>query len=120
MPPDMRLASLQMGQRLWIMSRAWDWAASVHEQLDGLTQRNDLHHAVAFGLLVSETTSSQVRAIATYLYNAARNIVQAAVRLIPLDEATGMRVLSDVQERIAQLAARCADKEAADIGAVRL
>ena len=83
MPPDMQLASLQMGQRLWIMSRGWDWAASVHEQLDGLAQGNDLHHAVAFGLLVSETTSSQVRAIATYLYNAARNIVQAAVRIDP-------------------------------------
>jgi urease accessory protein len=115
-PAEMRMASLQMGQRLWVMSRGWNWAGSVHEQLDGMAEHNDLHHAVAFGLLVSETTSSQVRAIATYLYNTAKNIVLAAVRTIPLQEETGMRVLSDVQARIAQLAARCADKEAADIG----
>ena len=70
---------------------------------------------MAFGLLVSETTSSQVRAIATYLYNTAKNIVLAAVHAIPLEESAGMQVLSGVQPRIAELAARCADKEASDI-----
>jgi urease accessory protein len=116
MPEEMRLASLQMGERLWVMSRGWNWAASVHDQLDELARRNDLHHAVAFGILVSETTSNQVRAIATYLYNTAKNIVLAAVHGIPLAESEGMRVLSDVQPRIAELAAACADKEPADIG----
>jgi urease accessory protein UreF len=115
----MQLASLQMGQRLWVMSRGWDWAGGVHQQLDGMAQRNDLHHAVAFGLLVSETTSSQVRAIATYLYNTAKNIVLAAVHAIPLEESAGLQVLSGVQGRIAELAAQCADKQTVDI-AVRV
>jgi urease accessory protein UreF len=70
---------------------------------------------VAFGLLVSETTSSQLRAIATYLYNAAKNMVLGAAREIPLEETTGMRVLSSMQSRIAELAAKYADKDTGDI-----
>src|SRR4051812_36276230 len=71
LPMPMRLASLQMGQRLWGVSRGWEWAASVHQQFDDLAIHTDLHHAVAFGTLVSETTSNQIRAIATYLFNTA-------------------------------------------------
>ncbi len=114
-PLEMRLASVQMGHRLWAVSRTWSWAQSVHEQFDDLAMHTDLHHAVAFGALVSETTSSQIRAIATYLFNTAKTIVLAAVRTIPLDEAAGQRVLSSVQPTIAQLAAAYADKGPGDI-----
>ena len=34
-PVSMRLASLQMGQHLWGISRGWQWAAGMHQQLDG-------------------------------------------------------------------------------------
>ena len=116
-PVEMRLASLQMGQRLWGLSRGWQWASGVHEQLDPLAQRSELHHAVAFGALVSETTSSQIRAIASYLLNTARSLILAAVHAIPLDEMTGQRVLSSVQPTITELASACVDKEAEDIAA---
>lgn len=115
LPEPLRLASLDAGQRLWDLSRRWDWARAVHEQLDDFAHRHDLHHAVAFGALVSETTAQQVRAIAGYLWNVARGIVEAGVRLIPLPEEDGQHVLSDVQPTIAQLAARCVDKHADDI-----
>jgi len=115
-PMEMRLASVQMGQRLWAVSRTWGWAEPIHAQLDELAVRTDLHHAVAFGALVSETTSSQVRAIATYLFNTAKSIIMAAVSAIPLDETSGQHVLSDVQPTIAQLAAMYADKGMGDIG----
>lgn len=118
MPATMRLASLQMGQRLWGLSRGWEWACGVHQQFDRLAERTDLHHAVAFGALVSETTSSQLRAIATYLFNTARGIVLAAVRAIPLDEIVGQRVLADVQPTIAELAAACVDRGPEEIVAL--
>jgi urease accessory protein UreF len=111
----MRMASLHMGQRLWGISRDWDWAAGIHQQLDGIAGKTELHHAVAFGTLVSETTSSQIRAIATYLFNAARGIILSAINAIPLDELTGQQVLASVQPAITQLAAACADKSPADI-----
>lgn len=114
-PEEKRRASVQMGQRLWGLSRGWQWAASMHEQLDGVLQSNELHHAVAFGTLVSETTSSQTRAIATYLLNVARNLVMAAVRAIPLDEMEGQRILARVQPRISELAVRCVDKQVENI-----
>jgi urease accessory protein UreF len=125
-PATLRLASLHMGQRLWGLSRAWDWAAAIHQQLDPLAQKTDLHHAVAFGALVSETTSNQVRAIATYLFNIARGIVTAAVHAASeappprLDEAAGQRVLSDMQPTITQLAAACADRQPTDILAINM
>jgi urease accessory protein len=118
LPVEMRLASVQMGQRLWALSRAWPWADSIHTQLDDFAGHTDLHHAVAFGALVSETTSSQIRAIATYLFNTAKTIIMAAVHAIPLDESTGQHVLSDIQPTIAQLAATYADKDPRDIAAL--
>lgn len=115
LPPEMRQTSLQIGKQLWEVSRHWEWAGAVHEQLDPLVQAERLPHAVAFGALVSETTGSQVRAIATYLLHVARAIVGAAVRAIPLDENAGQRVLARAQERIVPLAADLADKGPADI-----
>jgi len=115
LPTPMRLASLQMGQRLWGLSRTWDWASPVHQQFDDLATRTDLHHAVAFGTLVSETTSSQLRAIATCLLNTAKSIIMTAIRAIPLDEATGEKILAALQPTITQLAASCADKSPSDI-----
>lgn len=115
LPAEMRAASVHMGRHLWGVSRGWEWAAGVHQQLDPVAEGIDLHHAVAFGALVSETTSNQIRAIATYLFQTARSIVLAAIRAIPLDEITGQRVLSDMQPQIAHLAATCADRTPADI-----
>jgi urease accessory protein UreF len=117
LPPEMRQSSLQIGQKLWDASRHWQWAQTVHDQLDRLVDERQLPHAVALGALVSETTSSQVRAIATYLFHVARSIVMAGVQLIPLPEPSGARVLSRAQERIVRLAADLADKTPADIGA---
>lgn len=119
-PVEMRRASLQMGAALWEKSRQWEWAGSVHDQLDPLARTVELHHAVAFGALVAETTASQVRAIAACLLNTARSIIDSAVRAIPLDDIAAQRVLSSVQATIADLAARCVDKDPQSIVAVPL
>jgi urease accessory protein UreF len=115
LPNPIRLESIHTGRRLWGMSRGWEWAAAVHDQLDAMAERTDLHHAVAFGTLVSETTASEARAIATYLFSTARGIVLTAIKAIPLDDATGQRVLAEVQGSIAEMAARCVDRGAGEI-----
>ncbi len=119
LPEPMRLASLQMGTYLWELSRRWEWAAAVHEQMDPLAGTGGLHHAVAFGALVSETTSQQVRAIATYLFRAAKVMVSAAVEAMPLEEALGRRLLANVLERVSELAPRFVDREPDEIAAVQ-
>lgn len=113
LPVEIRLASVQSGRRLWEVSRRWEWASAVHQQLDGFAGRAELQHAVAFGALVSEATSSQVRAIAAFLLNVAKGIVAVAVRVVPLDEMTGQRALAEVGPTIAGLAREYAGKESA-------
>ncbi len=115
LPIEMRLSSLQMGRHLWELSRQWEWAQCVHEQLDPMARNNDLHHAVAFGALISEATSSQARAIAAYLFNTVKGIVTDAIQTIPLDDATGQRLLGQVQPTIAELANQYVNKRADDI-----
>ena len=54
----------KQARALWGMSRTWEWASGIHQQVDPIANETDLHHAVAFGALVSEATNNQVRAIA--------------------------------------------------------
>jgi urease accessory protein len=117
-PPEIQLASVHTGCRLWEISRRWDWTDAIHQQYDPLLNPGNLHHAVAFGTLISETTSSQLRAIAAYLFSIAKSLVYAAVRIIPVEESVGQRALSSVQPAITQLAAACADKSPADINRI--
>ncbi len=115
MPAAARRASVQTGEYLWGLSRRWPWTVPIHQQVDPLTPRTDLHHAIAFGTLASETTSSQLRAIATCLFNTARNIIMAACHAIPLPESEGQRVLAGIQPAITTLATQYADRSAAEI-----
>ena len=116
LPAEIRVASVQTGRQLWEVSRRWEWAGAMHQQLDGFAGRVELNHAVAFGALVSEATSSQVRAIAAFLLNVAKGIVAVAVRVVPLDERCGQRVLAEVGPTIAELAAEYAGKGSERLG----
>lgn len=118
LPPEMRWASVHMGRRLWQQSRAWPWAAAVHDQLDGLIPEEAAHHAVVFGALVSETTSSEVRAIAVYLFNMVRALVETAVKVVPLPELVGQRALEAVQPTISVMAGQLASRGPGEIVAV--
>lgn len=115
-PLETRLASVQMGERLWALSRGWGWAEPVHEQLGGVARGHEMHHAVVYGALVSETTSSQVRGIAACLLDIARNLVAAAERCMPLDAVECQHVLQGVQGCVAVLAGRYAGRALGEIG----
>ncbi len=104
-PESLRLASLQMGTRLWEISRRWNWTQPIHDQFDPVIPQTGVHGGVAFGALVSETTAHEVRAVAACLLQAARGIIQAAVRAIPLDDYMNHRLLAQAQPIISRLAA---------------
>lgn len=103
-PANLRMASLEMGMHLWELSRRWDWAQAMHAQVDGMTGSETLHHAMAFGALVSETTAQEIRAIAMCLFSAAKAIIRVAVDAIPLDETVVLKILSRLQPEISNLA----------------
>ncbi len=114
-PQSFRFASLQMGTRLWEISRRWNWTQPVHEQFDPLMPQAGVHEGVAFGALVSETTAHEVRAVAACLLQAARGIIEAAVRAIPLEEAMNHRLLAQAQPLISRMAADFAQHNLPDI-----
>jgi len=110
LPEDIRKASLQMGAHLWELSRRWEWAQSLHYEVDPMASEGGIHNAIAFGVLVSEATAQQVRAIAMYLFRAARMIIKSAVQSIPLDESVGQHLLSSLSPMISELAQVYADR----------
>jgi urease accessory protein UreF len=119
LPAEIRTASLQMGTHLWELSRRWEWAQSIHGQINPLADEGGIHNAIAFGILVSETTAQQVRAIAMCLFRAARTIISSAVQAIPLDEKDGNRLLSTLGPMISELARNYADRPLDRIMALR-
>ena len=56
------------------------------------------------------------RVVGLYLHGQALNLVQAAVRFLPLGQAEGQRVLAGLSPVILQLAARAAHATEADLG----
>ncbi len=54
------------------------------------------HHAVAFGLVAQCVTLPEESAMHAYAYNVIAGLVAAAVRLVPLGQSDGQRLLHDL------------------------
>jgi urease accessory protein len=114
--PEFRAASVQMGrQTLRTVAAAGGgsavatWAAAV---ADGRTPG---HHAAVFGLVLGSQGVDSEAAAAAYLHTAAVLIVNAALRLLPLGQAEGQRLLVGARLRIARLAARAGAAQVDDL-----
>ncbi len=66
------------------------------------------HHAAAFGLVAHELGSPETTAVLAYLYTVASSLVAAAVRLVPLGQSDGQRLLHELQPRCLELVQRYA------------
>jgi len=107
---ESRTASRQMGRqviRLAVDQQARhslieDYLAAVE------AERTPGHLAVSFGLTLAAAGWSKEDAIAAFLYQAATGFVAAAMKLMPLGQREGQRLLeswTEVIERISQKAA---------------
>jgi urease accessory protein len=73
------------------------------------------HHAVVFGAIGGTLRWDSLEMAGAYLYSASAALVGAALRLLPLGQLAGQRILWNAQPLIAELA-RCAqDKTEEDI-----
>lgn len=54
------------------------------------------HHAVVFGLVAQSVGASENQALLAYVYNVTASLVAAAVRLVPLGQSDGQRLLHDL------------------------
>ena len=66
------------------------------------------HHAVVFGLAAHESGLPEASALLAYLYTVAASLTAAAVRLVPLGQSDGQRLLHELQPCCLELTQRYA------------
>ena len=73
------------------------------------------HHACAFGMAGGSIGWDGVETASAFLYSTAALLVGAALRLLPLGQLRGQRVLWDLHPLIERLAGEAAQRETADL-----
>jgi urease accessory protein len=104
LPREMRQASQKLGTRLIklfqpVCNNDWlnQYAAAIQEkQLTG-------HYCIAFGIIASALQIPKEDALTGFYYNAAAGFVTNSVKLIPLGQQTGQKLLFSLQPLITQL-----------------
>jgi len=114
--PEFRAASRQMGRQTARIAAALGedsvLAAIARAIDDGLVAG---HHAPVFGAAAGRGGADAEMAAAAYLYSTAALLVGAGLRLLPLGQLDGQRVLAAARPRIARLAAAAAHASAEDM-----
>jgi urease accessory protein len=103
---ELRDASRQMGRQTLRIAAALSGNAIVDEFFAAVTSgRTPGHHAVAFGVIASAQGWNAQATASALLYAASAQLVGAALRLMPLGQLAGQRILWNLRPVIARLAA---------------
>lgn len=102
---ESRLASRQMGRQVIRVSAEHiegcvllqDFLAAVE------AERTPCHLAVSLGLALAASGWSREDAVAAYLYQAATGLISAAIKLLPIGQREGQRLLDRWMPLIAEL-----------------
>jgi urease accessory protein len=112
----LRNASRQMGrQTARVAAALTEDSRLVEFYRCSQSERTPGHHAVAFGLAGSAMGWDAQAAICAYLYGAAALMVSAAVKLVPLGQLAGQRILWALAPLIARLALQVEGKSVDDM-----
>ena len=114
--PEFRAASRQMGRQTARAAAALGRGDATLDRepfSEGLALAidDDLtpgHHAVVFGAVTGRAGASPASAAAAFLHSTAALLVGAGLRLLPIGQVEGQRVLAAMREPIARLAQRAA------------
>ncbi|MGB6431415.1 MAG: urease accessory UreF family protein [Candidatus Acidiferrales bacterium] len=111
---ELRDASRQMGRQTLRIAAAVSESAIIAEFFAAVTSgRTPGHHAVAFGLIANAQGWDARSTASALLYAVSAQLVGAALRLMPLGQLAGQRILWNLRPVIARLAAE-AERGAAD------
>lgn len=99
--PEQREASLQLGARLFRLAQNTGLLANFSEQFAAV------HHCAAFGWLCGMLGLSRSDTVAAYLYTCVSAMVSACVRLIPLGQTDGQRIIVELLRNSEELLDRC-------------
>jgi urease accessory protein len=114
--PEFRAASVQMGRQTLRTAAAPVAApplgALARAVAEGVAAG---HHPMVFGAVLGCRRVDPEPAAAAYLHSASALVVNAAVRLLPLGQVEGQRVLAAARPRLARLAAAAAAADIDDV-----
>lgn len=102
---ELREASRQMGrQTLRVLKElsANEFVANFAAEVD--SEATPCHHSVAFGIVAATSSWTAPQTARAFLYTTAAMIVGASLRLLPLGQLAGQRILWGAGESIAVLA----------------
>jgi urease accessory protein len=106
---EWRDASRQMGAQAGRIAAAISGDAFVLELAHAVEARQTPgHHAVVFGAVTGRSGAEPEAAAAAYLHATVALLVGAALRLLPIGQLDGQRILAATRPRIARLAAAAA------------
>jgi urease accessory protein len=114
--PEFRAASRQMGRQTARVAAALDgggFAAGLAHAIDDELAPG--HHAAMFGAVTGRAGTSPETAATAFLYSTAALLVGAGLRLLPIGQLEGQRVLAAMREPIARLARAAAAAEVDDV-----
>lgn len=113
---ELRDASRQMGRQTLRVAANLPRSPLIEQfaqaVAEGLTPG---HHAVVFGAIGGTLSWDSLETTGAYLYSASAALVGAALRLLPLGQLAGQRILWNAQPLIGELARDAQDKTEEDI-----
>jgi urease accessory protein len=115
-PSELRDASRQMGRQT-LRAATHRPCHPLHDEFAKFVAAENTpgHHSVIFGMIGGALDWNAPDMTSAYMYSTSAALVGAALRLLPLGQLAGQRILWSVQPLIAQLAAEAQDKTEADL-----
>jgi urease accessory protein len=109
---ELREASRQMGRQAMRVAAATVRARIVEDFERAATP---CHHAIVFGLIGGVCEWTPASTATAYLYATAAQLVGAALRLLPVGQLDGQRILARAEPLITRLAAGAAERSFEEI-----
>ena len=117
---ELRDASRQMGRQVLRVSANLGESLALHGLTAALFRAVETgdtpgHHAMAFGVVSAAAGWQEIEVAYAYLYSTCAGLVAASLRLLPLGQLAGQRILSALAPSIASLAEKSEGQDMADI-----
>jgi urease accessory protein len=115
-PSELRDASRQMGRQTLRVATHLPCHTLLEEFGKAVTKEiTPGHHSIVFGMIGGILGWNEVEMASAYLYSTSAALVGAALRLLPLGQLAGQRILWNVRPLIATLAEEAQSKTKADM-----
>jgi len=115
-PSELRDASRQMGRQTLRVATHLPCHPLLEEFGQSVaSEKTPGHHAVIFGIIGGVLDWDALDMTSAYLYSTSASLVGAALRLLPLGQLAGQRILWNMRPLIAALATEAQDNNEADM-----